>query len=74
MITMRRERSIGLGSWRVAVWRSAMVLLILPFVAMHFTNEVQWDAADFAAAALLLFGIGAVTELACFVTQRPLAR
>jgi hypothetical protein len=51
-----------------------MVLLILPFVAMHFTNEVQWDAADFAAAALLLFGIGAVTELACFVTQRPLAR
>lgn len=32
------------------------VLLLLPMVAMHFTDAVDWTAFDFAAAALLLGG------------------
>lgn len=34
----------------------ATVLLLLPMVAMFFTNEVRWSWGDFAVAAFLLFG------------------
>ena len=33
-------------------------ILLLPLVAMHFTDEVVWGVADFAVAGALLFGTG----------------
>ena len=30
-------------------------LLLIPFVAMFFTNEVQWGPMDFIVAAILIF-------------------
>jgi hypothetical protein len=36
---------------RAAVWIAAAVLLLLPAIAMQFTQEVQWDESDF-----LVFG------------------
>jgi hypothetical protein len=40
------------------------MLLLAPAVAMRFTDEVNWGAEDFAAAALLLGGAGLALELA----------
>ncbi|GAB4329564.1 MAG: hypothetical protein Kow00127_21920 [Bacteroidales bacterium] len=39
---------------------SAVILLLLmvPLIAMQFTDEVEWDAGDFGIAALILSGAG----------------
>jgi hypothetical protein len=55
---------VGGNRWRVAGWSVAGLLLLLPAVAMHFTNEVNWDAADFVFAAVLIIGVGTAFELA----------
>ena len=49
---------------RIAVWGSAAALLLLPAVAMQFTREVAWDAADFMLMGALLTGACAAYELA----------
>ncbi len=41
---------------------SAALLLLIPFIAMQFTTEVNWTIADFLMAALLLFGTGLLCE------------
>jgi hypothetical protein len=38
-------------------------LLLVPLVAMQFTDEVVWNLADFVVAGLLLFGAGLTYEL-----------
>lgn len=38
-------------------------MLLLPLLAMQFTDEVVWDLADFAVAGALLFGAGLTYEL-----------
>ena len=38
-------------------------ILLLPLVAMQFTDEVAWGAADFIIAGVLLFGAGLTYEL-----------
>lgn len=55
-----RRRSI----WRIAGWSAAVVVLLLPLVAMQFTDEVNWSVADFALAGALLLGVGIPLELA----------
>ena len=50
--------------WRIAAWAAAALLLLLPLVAMQFTEEVVWDVADFAVAGALLVGTGVTFELA----------
>lgn len=50
------------------MWVTIGILLALPAAAMVFTNEVAWDAADFAAAAILLIGGGLAYELASVLT------
>lgn len=39
-------------------------MLLLPWVAMQLTDEVVWDAADFALFGVLLVGAGTTYELA----------
>ncbi len=50
--------------WRIAAWTVAALILLLPLVAMQFTDEVNWEVADFAFAAALLVGVGVPYELA----------
>jgi len=50
--------------WRIAGWSAAALLLLLPLVAMQFTEGVVWDVADFAVAGALLVGAGVTLELA----------
>ena len=40
------------------------VLLILPLIAMQFTNQVNWSVGDFIVMAMLLFGTGVLCEFA----------
>lgn len=41
----------------------ATLLLIIPFIAMQFTQEVQWTAKDFAVMGVLLYGTGILCEI-----------
>ena len=50
--------------WRIAAWAVAALILLLPLVAMQFTDEVNWDVADFTFAGALLIGTGITYELA----------
>lgn len=39
------------------------VLLLIPLIAMQFSDEVVWTASDFVIAAILLLGTGLTIEL-----------
>lgn len=47
----------------IAILLTATVLLLIPFTAMQFSNEVKWTLVDFVTAAVLLFGTGLMCEL-----------
>jgi predicted Na+-dependent transporter len=40
-----------------------IVLLLIPLIAMQFTNEVNWSIMDFVVAGLLLLGTSLTIEL-----------
>ena len=42
---------------------ATVLLLLVPAVAMQFTNEVVWGPGDFLVAAILLFGAGAIAVI-----------
>lgn len=46
------------------IFSTVVALLLVPFVAMQFTNEVDWTILDFAVMGVLLFGTGLLCELA----------
>ncbi len=50
-------------SWRLIAWGVAGTLLLIPLIAMQFTNEVQWSLTDFLFAGVLIVAVGAAFEL-----------
>jgi hypothetical protein len=60
--------------WRRAAWAIAVTVLVLPLVAMQFTDEVNWTVADFAFAAALVLGTGITYELTVRKTRDTLYR
>jgi hypothetical protein len=56
------------------VWCLAALVLMAPLVAMQFTSEVQWDAADFALLGGMFAGAGLVHEVAERLTADRRAR
>jgi hypothetical protein len=46
-----------------AIVVTVALLLLVPFTAMQFTNEVNWTLSDFIIAAVLLLGTGLLCEL-----------
>jgi hypothetical protein len=56
-----------LNPWRVAGWGTAVVLILLPLIAMRFT-DVAWTASDFGFAILLIGGVGVAYELVVRMT------
>lgn len=53
---MKAERTMSQSLTRVAI--VVGVLLMIPLVAMQFTDEVVWTPSDFVIAFVLLFGTG----------------
>ena len=50
--------------WRIAMWGTAAVLLLLPAVAMRFTGAVDWDGRDFVTIGIMLLAACVTCELA----------
>jgi hypothetical protein len=53
---------------------TVVVLLLIPFTAMQFTNEVNWTFSDFVIAGVLLLGTGLLCELAIRKIKKPAYR
>jgi bacteriorhodopsin len=49
-------------------------LLLIPLVAMQFTNEVKWTLFDFVVAGFLLLGTGLLFEFASRKVRNPTYR
>jgi hypothetical protein len=47
----------------IAIFLTAGLILLIPFIAMRFTSEVNWSLFDFVVAGTLLFGTGLTIEL-----------
>jgi hypothetical protein len=69
MTTMEKRSHPIWNRWRIAGWTAAAVLLLLPAVAMQLGDEVNWDAADFLFAAVLVIGTGVTFELAVWLSR-----
>jgi len=39
------------------------ILLLIPLIAMKFTNEVHWTPSDFVVMGILMLGTGLTCEL-----------
>lgn len=57
-------RGGGGQGWRILGWGFAGGLLLLPLVAMQFTDEVQWTGSDFVFAGVVIGSVGVAAELA----------
>jgi hypothetical protein len=74
LAAIARERSATMNPWQnpyVRVALGTVVLLMIPLVAMRFTDVVAWDRTDFLVAGALLFGAGAAFVLIARRTSRP---
>ena len=64
---MTNEAGIGREArefpWRLIGWGAAASILLLPLVAMQFTNEVNWTPGDFIFAGVLIGAVGGIFEL-----------
>ncbi len=56
------------GRWRITPWAFAALLLLLPLVAMQFTDEMVWDETDFSVFGAMLAGACGAWELAARMT------
>jgi hypothetical protein len=61
-------------NWRLIYLGFAAAVLVLPAVAMPFTNEVVWGAEDFGAAAMLLGGAWAAVEIVVRIVPNQISR
>jgi hypothetical protein len=55
-MTIQNKRLIG-------IVLTVAFLLLIPLIAMQFTDEVDWKLADFVIMGVLLLGTGLLCEL-----------
>ena len=48
----------------IAILSAVPILLLIPFIAMQFTSEVNWTSGDFLVMGALLLVTGLVCEFA----------
>lgn len=49
---------------------SVLIVLLIPLVAMQFTNEVNWGTLDFVVMGVLLLGTGFLCELVLRIVKK----
>lgn len=54
--------------WRLGMWGGAASLLLVPLVAMQFTDEVNWDETDFIVMGTMLAAACGTIDLAARMT------
>ena len=59
----------GRYPWRVIGWGGAVSLLLLPFVVMQFSREMNWGAEDFIFVGVVIGTVGLLFELAVRVSS-----
>src|SRR5690606_41506393 len=55
--------------WRIARWAIVPVLLLIPLIAMQFSEEVQWTLFDFVFVAVVLSGALIAYEVATRISS-----
>jgi hypothetical protein len=55
-------RRSGAINWRIVGWSIPVILLSIPFIAMQFTREVNWDETDFIVMGAMLLFVGLALE------------
>ena len=48
----------------IIIIATTATLLLIPWIAMQFTDDVNWTRSDFVVAAILLLGTGLLCNLA----------
>jgi vacuolar-type H+-ATPase subunit I/STV1 len=69
---MNLQQSVGKKLGLVALATAA--ILLVPFIAMQFTSEVNWTMSDFAIAGMLLAGMGLAYVLTTMTMRNPRTR
>ena len=64
---LAKKRLIG---WIVFV----VCALLIPFIAMQFTDEIKWDLTDFLLMGIVLCGIGFAYELIALKSKKTTYR
>jgi hypothetical protein len=58
----------------IGIVLTVALLLLVPLIGMQFSDEVNWTAADFIVAGVLLLGTGLLIELVIRKVKTPARR
>jgi hypothetical protein len=58
----------------IIILAAALSLLLIPYIAMRFTTEVNWTAFDFAVMGFLLLCTGSAIEVGLRIFDRTWMR
>lgn len=69
-----RKSMITQNKRLIGIVLAVAFILLLPLIAMQFTDEVVWDLFDFVVAGVLLLGTGLLCEFSMRKTKNRVNR